>query len=331
MGTYNFTVVGTAATVSVLKVDKMPVCGMSTPVNEGCVANYSNGGMGLNICVGLSALSFRVYPVLTYADARQHDFLYDVANGYCMPLDGICDPPKGSCGTTLMIQDSHKNHMTLITEYQHRLPKSDYFPKQVMQPHFFDDSDFVILTAPLPRNTESAIDAIIRSRKPLVLSMRKDKNAFPHDLLYKALMNSSFIFANETEVEFIVQEYGLTDILGLFQNEKLRHIIKTVGKQGCLVYSRTDDHSIEEIHVKAVEPETEIVDTVGAGDGFVSGFMYGIAKGRIIKDCALLGSTFASFILQEEGGITNLPCEKQLLDRFERNKRGNQNEFEFFG
>ena len=60
-----FTVVGTAATVSILHVNQMPECGKSTPVFGGSLTEYSNGGMGLNVCAGLARLGEAVYPVLT--------------------------------------------------------------------------------------------------------------------------------------------------------------------------------------------------------------------------------------------------------------------------
>ena len=64
--------------------------------------------------------------------------------------------------------------------------------------------------------------------------------------------------------------------------------------------------------------EGDCIYSVGAGDGFVSGFMYGLAKGHSIKDCSLLGSTLSSFVLEDEGSITNLPTEARLLERFSK-------------
>lgn len=318
MSKFNFTVVGTAATVSVLKTDKMPECGASTPVFEGSVADFQNGGMGFNICAGLAELGCSVYPVLTYADARQHDYLHSYFEEKNLPVEGIKDPPKDSCGTTIMIQDSNKNHMTLITEYDHRLPSSDYFGKQKMEDCFFEDSDYIILTAPLPINTEAAIDAIVKSGKPFVLSMRKDKNAFPHDLLYKALINANYLFANETEVEFIEKEYGLNAIEDLFNIGKMKYIAKTVGKDGSIIISKGPDNKFIYEEVPAVEVPNGIADTVGAGDGFVSGFMYGMLHGKTVKECATLGSTVSSFVLEAEGSVTNLPNESRLLERYKK-------------
>lgn len=156
MKRYDFTVVGTAATVSILHVNQMPECGKSTPVFGGSLTEYSNGGMGLNICAGLARLGEAVYPVLTYADHRQHDFLHAFAREYHMPENGIQDPPEKARGTTIMIQNAEKNHMTLITEYAHRLPGSTFYGVQEMKPEFFRDSRYVVLTAPMAMNVQTA-------------------------------------------------------------------------------------------------------------------------------------------------------------------------------
>ena len=320
MKRYDFTVVGTAATVSILHVNQMPECGKSTPVFGGSLTEYSNGGMGLNICAGLARLGEAVYPVLTYADHRQHDFLHAFAREYHMPENGIQDPPEKARGTTIMIQNAEKNHMTLITEYAHRLPGSTLYGVQEMKPEFFRDSRYVVLTAPMAMNTQPAIDAIRASGTPLALSMRKDPNALPHEKLAQLLELSTVIFANETETAFLCEEFGLKEIRDLFQNEKLQILVETLGAEGSRVYYR-DGGQICQTQARAVRPLCAEPETVGAGDGYVCGFLYGLVHGRSVHECALLGGTLSSFVLEKEGSITNLPTEAQLLARYETIRR----------
>lgn len=83
MKRYDFTVVGTAATVSILHVNQMPECGKSTPVFGGSFTEYSNGGMGLNICAGLARLGEAVYPVLTYTKNLSYQYHLDRKKYFC--------------------------------------------------------------------------------------------------------------------------------------------------------------------------------------------------------------------------------------------------------
>ena len=328
MKQYDFTVVGTAATVSVLHVDEMPQAGKSTPVFDENFMQFTHGGKGFNIVAGLHKLGNRVYPVLTYCDARLRPNIHAYIEETGMPADGIKDPPEGALGTTLIIQDKHKNHMTLITGYSQRLPNCNYYGRQEMLPHFFDNSKMVVLTAPLAANTEPALRAIEASGTPLALSMCIDRNAFPPSLLWKALENAFIVFANEAEVQYITKEYGLSHISDLFQNGKTRYIVETLGGDGSRVYEWTGT-DVAVTAAKAVPAQTKTVETVGAGDAYICGFLHGLIRGRSIADCARLGGSVSSFVLEMEGSVSNLPTEKQLLERFAASIEWERKEHEF--
>lgn len=315
MKQYDFTVVGTAATVSVLRVEEMPQSGKSTPVFGENFLEFTHGGKGFNIVAGLNKLGSSVYPVLTYCDARLKPQMHQYIQEAGMPSDGIKDPPEGALGTTLIIQDRNKNHMTLITGYDLRLPENGYYGQQIMHPHFFRNSKMVVLTAPLAANTEPAIRAIRESGTPLALSMCIDRNAFPPGLLWEALQISYIVFANEGEIQYIVQEYGLSHICDLFQNGKTRYIVETLGADGSRIYELTDT-GVKITEAKAVPAQVREVETVGAGDGYICGFLYGLIWGRSVADCARLGGSVSSFVLEKEGSVSNLPTEEQLLERF---------------
>lgn len=168
--------------------------------------------------------------------------------------------------------------------------------------------------------TQPAIDAIRASGTPLALSMRKDPNALPHEKLAQLLELSTVIFANETETAFLCEEFGLKEIRDLFQNEKLQILVETLGAEGSRVYYR-DGGQICQTQARAVRPLCAEPETVGAGDGYVCGFLYGLVHGRSVHECALLGGTLSSFVLEKEGSITNLPTEAQLLARYETIRR----------
>lgn len=328
MKQYDFTVVGTAATVSVLHVDEMPQAGKSTAVYDENFMHFTNGGKGFNIVAGLHKLGNSVYPVLTYCDARLRPNLHRYIEEAGMPSDGIKDPPEGALGTTLIIQDKHKNHMTLITGYAQRLPCCDYYGRQEMLPHFFHQSKMAILTAPLAANTEPAIRAIVESGTPLALSMCIDCNAYPPALLWEALEHAYIVFANADEMQYIVEEYGLSEISDLFRNGKTRYLVETLGAAGSRVYERTQEGVIV-TQAKAVPAQTRTIETVGAGDGYLCGFLHGLIRGRSIADCARLGGSLSSFILEMEGSVSNLPTEEQLLERFAASIEWERKEHEF--
>ena len=70
-----------------------------------------------------------------------------------------------------------------------------------------------------------------------------------------------------------------------------------LGKSGVLV---------EDIEIPAFNCE-RVVDTTGAGDAFMGGFVTGISMGKSVYDSALLGSAASNCCIREIGAVTGAP------------------------
>ena len=55
------------------------------------------------------------------------------------------------------------------------------------------------------------------------------------------------------------------------------------------------------------------VDTTGAGDAFMGGFLYGISKGWSTYSCAVFGSAVANFTVRKAGAVTNAPSYEETV------------------
>jgi len=58
------------------------------------------------------------------------------------------------------------------------------------------------------------------------------------------------------------------------------------------------------------------LDTIGAGDAFAAGFLYGLLKGKGLKECGQLGDTVAQFCIQKIGARDGLPTLNKLAQRY---------------
>lgn len=78
------------------------------------------------------------------------------------------------------------------------------------------------------------------------------------------------------------------------------------GKSGSAIYNK-------ERSIRLHAPEIEVVDCTGAGDGSLSGFIFGKTLGKKDEDCLKLAHTLSAEILQVNGTIaTHLDQEKLL-------------------
>lgn len=68
--------------------------------------------------------------------------------------------------------------------------------------------------------------------------------------------------------------------------------VATFGDKGSLAYDGKDFTSF------GIFPAAQVVNTVGAGDSFISGFLYGVLQGWPVKDCLSKGAEVAAQVVQ---------------------------------
>eukprot|EP01028_Stygiella_incarcerata_P013554 TRINITY_DN82771_c0_g1_i1.p1 TRINITY_DN82771_c0_g1~~TRINITY_DN82771_c0_g1_i1.p1 ORF type:complete len:343 (-),score=93.03 TRINITY_DN82771_c0_g1_i1:98-1126(-) len=116
------------------------------------------------------------------------------------------------------------------------------------------------------------------------------------------------LFANDDEARFYAKKNGMEGMslrdlaLKLAQSEKTnvdrkRIVCFTQGKDPTIV--ATPD-GVEEYPVPPIDPSL-IVDTNGAGDSFVGGFLSQLAVGKGITECIRAGHYAASVVIQHSG------------------------------
>ncbi len=71
-------------------------------------------------------------------------------------------------------------------------------------------------------------------------------------------------------------------------------VIVTLGENGSLAYDGTEFH-------KGDIEKCEVVDTMGAGDSFIAGFIVGILEGQSIDECMVTGAKSSAVTLGYSG------------------------------
>jgi len=52
-----------------------------------------------------------------------------------------------------------------------------------------------------------------------------------------------------------------------------------------------------------------VIDTTGAGDQFAAGFLYGLTRGKSLKDCGRLGALAAAEVISHYGARPETPLK----------------------
>ncbi len=314
MRKFDFTVIGTVCSVQLLKVHSFPVVGRSeTVLNTDC-CEYAFGGCSYNIFAGLAKLGARIYPVITSSSPSCTRALYEECASYGFPTDALVPHNDRSYYHCIMLQDDSGNHLTLSCFCGEDAVVGQSAGLRPLEDAYFRDSDYVLVAVGDPRYRQ-IIEKAKRFGTKLVYSYRNDPILAPVEMIRELLHASSFIFTNEVEAKYIEDTLGLGRITDLFEKGAAEVIVTTLGKDGCLVYEKCAGGACRKERVPITAMPLPRADTVGAGDGFVSGFMSGWIRGNPIEVCAQYGSTVSSFVIEKEGAVTNLPTFAQMLER----------------
>jgi sugar/nucleoside kinase (ribokinase family) len=91
---------------------------------------------------------------------------------------------------------------------------------------------------------------------------------------------------------------------------RARTVVATAGADGSYVLTR--DGGPDPQHIPAVVPSAPVVDSNGAGDAYVCGFLYGRLTGRDVHECARLGAVAGAHACTAPGSTALISREALL-------------------
>jgi len=136
------------------------------------------------------------------------------------------------------------------------------------------------------------------------------------DPLMKAMQFVDILFGNETEALTFAeqQNFGTKDLteigkkianLDKADKSRPRMVVITQGADPTIIVK---GDQVSTYPVLPIQPE-DILDTNGAGDAFVGGFLCGLVQGKSTEDCVKSGNWAANLIIQRSGCTFPEVCE----------------------
>jgi adenosine kinase len=135
------------------------------------------------------------------------------------------------------------------------------------------------------------------------------------DQMALAMPYADYLFGNESEAAAYGVKHGLGDDLKEIalkiaaspkkDPSRPRVVIFTQGSQSTLVAC---DGKVTEFAVAPLAKEL-LVDTNGAGDAFVGGFLSQLIEGKAMEDCVKAGHWAATYVIQQSGTQLGKTCD----------------------
>ncbi|MCD6452949.1 MAG: carbohydrate kinase family protein [Dehalococcoidales bacterium] len=229
--------------------------------------------------------------------------------------------PNAKTGSVLCLSDRLKRCLYVTSGANSWLTSDDLdlgYINQATMLHissFVDDKQFSLLRSLIDKLNPS----IRLSFTPGELYAKKGLRA-----LAPILHRTDILFINHQELH---QLTGRDTIAGaescLKQGSKL--VVVTLGGDTRLKIANqvvTTTYYIKDVnhhYVARSIPQPIIpLDTTGAGDAFATGFLYGIIKGKGIKECGRLGDTVAQLSIRQLGARPGLPTLSSLAQYYQQ-------------
>ncbi|MCR5403141.1 MAG: carbohydrate kinase family protein [Butyrivibrio sp.] len=258
----------------------------------------SFGGDALNEAVVLSGLGIdtELISLLGHDEASQAILRCLEKNKVDTSRTTIC--AEIPTGMNIVLVDD-KGERSFITNPKSSLRK---LSKEHIIPHIQELHDIVSFASIFvsPKLTIADMMEIFSAikEKPgriLVADMTTAKNGETIEDIEPVLKYIDYLIPNEKEAYLLTGQRDLVKSAECFLEHGAQSVIIKCGKDGCIYKSRSEEGAI------SAYAAAKVLDTTGAGDSFVAGFIYGLTKGWTLPECCRYGCAVSSVVVEHMG------------------------------
>ena len=283
------------------------------PLPEAKTFTRHLGGSSANIAVGLARLGLKVGIVSAVGDDLLADYLLGFLASERVDTSFVRRVP--GYGSSLCLTEISRAHGFRQVFYRHRpadsqLSIGEEEIEAIRGARMFVTNGTSLQEGPSRPATTRALRAAAEAGVQTVLDVdyRASSWASPDDAgkAARAVLDSvRVLIANDVEMQLLAGD-GTT-----------RHkALATLDAGAEVVVCKLGDKGVEghtREGVEIVPPDrVEVVSTIGAGDGFASGFLYGLLSGRPLREALKLGNAAAAVVVSRVSCSDAMPYRHEL-------------------
>jgi sugar/nucleoside kinase (ribokinase family) len=270
------------------------------------------GGSGTNVSTVLAHLGVSVKFVTLLGDDFLGDFLVNHCINAGVDVSGIrrCNTVDTPLSIGLVKRDGERNFIVSESSSTFQFSAEDVNLEAVDGVKLLHFASIFIM----PRFDDQGLTKIFSEakRKGIIVcaDMMKSRKGERLGAIRSALSFVDYFFANYDEASFLTGKTGEQDIANELLKCGIGNVVIKKGKSGCFI-----KNSEIEIQCPAFINET-LVDTIGAGDNFVAGFITGILDELDIQSCGRLANATASISVGAVGSTEGVKNKEQVMKLF---------------
>lgn len=265
------------------------------------------GGSSANIAVGLSRLGARTGMIASLGTDALSQFLLDFLvaenvetrhiqqqEGY-LPSLSITEVSPPDSFPQVFYRQAAADIMLLASESD-----LDY----AASAHLFVTNGTSLCAPPSRESTYLALERAHEAGSKVALDIDFRAMSWPSSrvaglAIRLALPCVDILIGNEPELMVAAGQDTLESALWKLRERGIPLLVSKLGSQGTRLYRGDESMFLPPYRV-------DVCTTIGAGDGFASGFLYGVLRGLTLEDCLHFGNAAAAIV------VSRLSCSEAM-------------------
>lgn len=257
------------------------------------------GGDALNASINLANLGINTSLIGKVGNDFSADFLINKASKSGVNVEKIIRTNQYTTSTSVvMIDKDSERHFAYYGKCNNDLGIDDIDTNLIKQAKIVHVGSAMALEK-LDGNGIAELFKIAKKYgKTTSMDVTWDSSGLWLEKIKEALYYTDIFLPSYEEAKMISNKEDLNEIKDYFKQFNISTFGIKLGSKGCYVTDFKEEH-----YIKA-KLTSGVVDTTGAGDAFVSGFLAGMIKGLDIYNCGRLGSDIAAKCITKIGATT---------------------------
>lgn len=259
----------------------------------------ASGGDSLNTAINMAKLGICVGLVGKVGNDVFGEYLINEARKYDVITGGIIKSDEYSTSTSIVLVDkSGERHFAYYGKANDSLCVKD------IDSNLLNETNMVHVGSAMALNNldGSGITELFKMAKSLgkltSMDVTWDSSGKWLEKIEDALHYTDIFMPSYDEAKKITGLDKPEDMKEFFRNYGLKILVVKLGAEGCYISDFSSEYRIKPFK------NVKVIDTTGAGDAFVSGFLTGIIKDFSLYDSGVLGNAVASQCVMELGATS---------------------------
>ena len=258
------------------------------------------GGKGANQAIALAKLDVPTMMLGKVGKDVLSDFALSSLQESGVDITGISTIQKSSTGSASIWVNAQGQNSIVIYPGANGEVDEDFI---IQHEKFFDDASWLLTQFEIP--LESILLALKFAKKHGLKTImdpapvRKISNNDVWGLV-------DYLLPNEIELRELTHTENILKAIRILKSRGVKEVIVKLGKKG----AGYEDKGI--FNLFPAVPVEQVVDTTGAGDCFIAGFLYGMIQWGDIPRAIKIANLTASYSIQKKGAAISFPKKSEI-------------------